>query len=184
MAMMRCVRSSCNSWRTLPGCRSSSRQAASASVSPKRRSAALSRTAPPSELPCRSSNLTTTGRSKISGNSKHSVVVCSFKRKPPIGRKPYRHRLCTMKEAFRVLNSGIIQARDRLLKRPIFGSFSGFDVSQILRALGKNFSAQRAPNRLQSTHFVSGFQRPSGKRSILPDTLFARQEGTNSRDHR
>src|SRR5713101_453697 len=39
--------------------------------------------APPSELLCRWSNWATTGLRKISGNSKHSVVVCSDKRKPP-----------------------------------------------------------------------------------------------------
>jgi hypothetical protein len=41
-----------------------------------------SRIAPPSELPCRWSNFATTGRSKISGKRRQSVVVCSFKRRP------------------------------------------------------------------------------------------------------
>ena len=82
MAMTRCVINSCNSCCTLPACRLSLRQPANAEVSPKRRSAACSRIAPPSELPCRWSNFATTGRSKISGKRRQSVVVCSDKRRP------------------------------------------------------------------------------------------------------
>jgi hypothetical protein len=79
MPITRCVSSSSISCKILPGCRSSCRQAANAEVRPNLRSAALSRTAPPSELPCCWSNFATTGRSKISGKRKQSVVVCSVK---------------------------------------------------------------------------------------------------------
>ena len=78
-SLTRCVSSSSISCKILPGCRSSFRQAANAEVRPNLWLAAFRRTAPPSELPCCWSNFATTGRSKISGKRRQSVVVCSVK---------------------------------------------------------------------------------------------------------
>jgi len=63
MAMTRCVINSRNSCCTLPVA-VISQTTGHAEVRPNRRSAAWSRIAPPSELPCRDSNFATTGRSK------------------------------------------------------------------------------------------------------------------------
>src|SRR2546426_3578285 len=69
--------------RTLPASRPSSSAAASRSIRPSRRSAALSNTAPPSELALGTSNVAVTGRSNSSGNSTQGVVIMSRTRRPP-----------------------------------------------------------------------------------------------------
>lgn len=96
MAITRGVNSSCNACSTLPVWRRSSRHAAKARVSPSRRSAAFSKMAPPSELPCRWSNCITTGGAQRSENSEHCVVVSSAKRKPPLWpQTASQQRVCT-----------------------------------------------------------------------------------------
>src|SRR6516165_2859217 len=121
MAMIRCFSRSSNSWRILPSCRSSFRQCANDAIRPKSRSAALSNTAPPSELPCDSSNLAITGRLKIPGKRTHCVVVCSDTKASGLVKKLREQQLFTMKEAFRVSKSRIIQDRDYAEASQVFG---------------------------------------------------------------
>ena len=97
---------------------SSCRQFANAATRPNSWSAALSNTAPPSELPCDWSNLATTGRSKIPRKRTHCVRT----RKPPdCSQNRLRQRLCTMKEAFRVSKTRIIQANHATLSQRRLG---------------------------------------------------------------
>src|SRR5437870_10692814 len=75
--------SSLSPWTTLPDWRRSHRQSPRASIRPSRRSAALSSTAPPSELPWYWSNWARSGLPNTSWNSTHCVVVEWRTRRPP-----------------------------------------------------------------------------------------------------
>src|SRR2546427_13079621 len=80
---MRWPSRSSSPWRTLPASRASSSAAVSRGIRLSRRSAALSSTAPPSELALGTSNRAVRGFPKRSENSRQSVVVGCGTRRPP-----------------------------------------------------------------------------------------------------
>ena len=78
--------------RIFPGSRRSTRQRAKAATTPYSRSAALSRTAPPSELARWRSNAATTGLSKRSGKRTVWGIVSVVKQGSPWHRRAYASR--------------------------------------------------------------------------------------------
>ena len=110
--------------RIFPGARLSARHRANALTKPYTRSAALSRTAPPSELACSWLNVATRGLSNRSGNRTLCGIVSGVTQGPPSWLNVCIHYVCTTRRPFvslpKTTPSRIIRANNeaRLLTLP------------------------------------------------------------------